>query len=285
MPASGSSSSSTFGSLASAIAISSWRWAPWLSTPAVVRSCPDRPTRASAAHAASMSDDWLCGVERMERAGSLTACTPRRTFSNTDSDLRMLVRWNERDTPRRGMSNGRVPVMSRPSRWSLPLVGVSCPDRRLTNVDLPAPFGPMTACSSRAFSVSVTSRTARRPPNDLDRPSVARMPAGASAMDATLRRRIRRLRRGWATVQSGEADADEPVAKQDHDHEDDDAFDQQLAFGNQLGGLAKAVERERADDRAGERTNAAQQNSEQGLRRLLPSNQFGIHESRVQAPH
>ena len=54
MPASGSSSSSTFGCAASATPISSWRSWPWLSVPAMRSATSARPTRAMRARAAVM---------------------------------------------------------------------------------------------------------------------------------------------------------------------------------------------------------------------------------------
>src|SRR5262249_4821493 len=60
--------------------------------------------------------------------------------------------------------------MSRPSTKTWPAVGCRCPVIRLNSVDLPAPFGPMTAAISPSATARSTSETARKPPNDLDRP-------------------------------------------------------------------------------------------------------------------
>src|SRR5262245_43179631 len=65
-----------------------------------------------------------------------------------------------------------MPVMSRPRKLTRPESGVSRPVIRLKNVVLPAPFGPMMACSPPEGSSKWTSSTARRPPKDLLRPSV-----------------------------------------------------------------------------------------------------------------
>jgi hypothetical protein len=56
-----------------------------------------------------------------------------------------LVTWNERDSPRRLISNGRRPEMTSPLRRISPEVGLMWPEIRLNVVDLPAPFGPMMA--------------------------------------------------------------------------------------------------------------------------------------------
>src|SRR5689334_1667889 len=60
--------------------------------------------------------------------------------------------------------------MSRPSTTTRPAVGCRWPVMRLNSVDLPAPFGPITAAISPSATARSTSLTARKPPNDLDRP-------------------------------------------------------------------------------------------------------------------
>ena len=56
------------------------------------------------------------------------------------------------------------PVMSVPSRRTLPASGVSMPVSRLTKVVLPAPLGPMRPRISPGASVMLTSLLATRPP-------------------------------------------------------------------------------------------------------------------------
>ena len=56
-----------------------------------------------------------------------------------------LVTWNERDRPRRLISNGRRPEIRSPFSFTSPEVGAMWPLIRLNVVDLPAPFGPMMA--------------------------------------------------------------------------------------------------------------------------------------------
>src|ERR1700758_3431840 len=60
-------------------------------------------------------------------------------------------------------------------------------------VDLPAPFGPIIACSSPAGSTSEISSAATTPPNRLDRPSISRRtsataPPRDQAIDVTMYR-------------------------------------------------------------------------------------------------
>src|SRR6185436_6266918 len=56
------------------------------------------------------------------------------------------------------------PVTSRPSISTRPLEGGRSPASMLMSVDLPAPFGPITACSSPMRASSETSLTAAKPP-------------------------------------------------------------------------------------------------------------------------
>src|SRR5262249_52553518 len=59
--------------------------------------------------------------------------------------------------------------MSRPESETLPKSGRSCPLRRLKQVDLPAPFGPINANSSPGPSSKGTPATACTPPKDFVR--------------------------------------------------------------------------------------------------------------------
>src|SRR3954452_7494269 len=97
-------------------------------------------------------------------------------FSNTVSFGKMLVRWNDRPKPMRQVSCGCRLVMSRPSSNTWPLSERKCPVIRLNSVDLPAPFGPITAAICRVSTRSETSETATKPENDLVRPTTSSMP-------------------------------------------------------------------------------------------------------------
>src|ERR1043166_9009063 len=106
------------------------------------------------------------------------------------------------------MRCGGTPVMSRPSRKTSPAVGWRWPVIRLNRVDLPAPFGPITAAIWPSGTARLTSLTARKPPKDLlkDRTSsIARRPLSADPGDA-----------------SGEP-ADDAAGKDEQQHQQDDA--------------------------------------------------------------
>src|SRR5262249_51229418 len=111
-----------------------------------------------------------CESDQKFRPSPRWASSAACTFSNTVSFGKMLVRWNERPMPSRQMRCGATPVMSRPSTTTRPAVGCRGPVIRLDNVDLPAPFGPMTAAIWPSGTAMLTSDTARKPPNDLVRP-------------------------------------------------------------------------------------------------------------------
>src|SRR5215467_13413789 len=85
----------------------------------------------------------------------------------------MLVRWNERPIPMRQIRYGGAPVMSRPSSRTVPLSGCRWPVIRLKSVDFPAPLGPITAAICLVWTVRLTSKTARNPPNDLEIPETS----------------------------------------------------------------------------------------------------------------
>src|SRR5215813_15224059 len=63
--------------------------------------------------------------------------------------------------------------MSRPANHTRPWSGTISPVNSPISVVLPAPFGPMTACSSPGGIASVISSEATTPPKRLVRPSIA----------------------------------------------------------------------------------------------------------------
>src|SRR5574341_2074596 len=82
--------------------------------------------------------------------------------------------------------------MSSPSKTIRPAAGRSTPVRQLKNVDFPAPFGPMIARISPAWTAMETLFKAASPPKRTVRPSVRRMgapprpSAGAAVLSETV---------------------------------------------------------------------------------------------------
>src|ERR1700722_17282871 len=68
-----------------------------------------------------------------------------------------------------------MPVMSRPLKRIVPLVGGRNAVSRLKQVVLPAPFGPINAWIWPVLTRKVTLSTATKPLNSRVRPSVSRM--------------------------------------------------------------------------------------------------------------
>src|SRR5437868_7590188 len=60
-------------------------------------------------------------------------------------------------------------VTSSPANSIVPASGASKPEIWLISVVLPAPFGPITACSSPGITSSVTPSVTRKPPKFLRR--------------------------------------------------------------------------------------------------------------------
>src|SRR4029453_8378159 len=87
------------------------------------------------------------------------------------------------------MSAGREPVISRPLKRMRPRVGVRKWVRRLKQVVLPAPLGPMSAWMVPRRTRRLTCFTATNPRNSLVRPSVSRMTSSAIS-GGPARRRI-----------------------------------------------------------------------------------------------
>src|SRR5687767_354345 len=94
------------------------------------------------------------------------------------------------------MSAGRLPVMSRPLNAMRPAVGARKCVRRLKQVVLPAPLGPMSAWMVPRRTRRFTSRTATKPRNSFVSPCVSRMRSAGTSGRA-------RVKHGLALVLPG----------------------------------------------------------------------------------
>ena len=70
------------------------------------------------------------------------------TLSSTDMDSNVSGTWNVRAMPSLRALLRRERVTSRPSKCTVPEVGIRSPVRQLKNVDLPAPLGPIRPSTS-----------------------------------------------------------------------------------------------------------------------------------------
>ncbi len=172
MPAIGSSSRSTRGFVASAIASSSWRCSPWLRSAHSMSARPARPTRSSAARAGSRSSVSPRASRQKRKEWPLCACTASATLSSAVQSGNSEVIWNERASPSMLRRYTGSAVMSLPSNRMRPASGAISPVSWPISVVLPAPLGPITACNSPRSTASEIPSDAITPPKRLVRPSI-----------------------------------------------------------------------------------------------------------------
>ena len=150
-PASGSSSSSTRGAPASASPMSSRRCPPYDSDPASACSMPDKPEVADQLRRARRHA--LVALRRRSSRRSATRRAPARRDAGSraiDTRGNRLVIWNERPRPAAAIRYGGKPAIDWPASTTDPWSGANMPVIRLNTVVLPAPLGPISACSVRS---------------------------------------------------------------------------------------------------------------------------------------
>ena len=133
-----------------------------------------RCSRAPRNFTSSRVSAFTCGrallrVQALKRR-ALRACTANRRFSQTDSAGNRLVIWKERANPCFTTCSAGRPAIGVVSRTMRPASGANMPEMVLNRVVLPAPFGPISACSLRSASVRSTPATAVNPPKRLNTP-------------------------------------------------------------------------------------------------------------------
>src|SRR5579871_3668677 len=173
----------------------------------------------------------------------------------------MLVRWNERPSPIPQILYGATPVTSRPLTRTRPAVGCRWPVIRLNSVDLPAPFGPITAAISPSATARSTSDTARKPPKDFERPRTS-----SKLTPSCLAAKPRDASRQTADNSAGEDEQQDQ--KYDPEHERP-----VLGVGRDL--LIEQYERRGADHRSPEVIDAAENGHDHHLGRFRPVDEVG----------
>ena len=162
MPAVGSSSRSSRGRPASAMASSSRFWSPCDSAPPGVAAEVAKPTRSSSSRARSLA---------IARAGR--HARPRATAVREQRHLHVLQRGEVGEDAgdlegaadaHAGQHVRRRPVTSCPSKTTRPPSARTRPVTVLKNVLFPAPFGPMMARNSPGSTSRVTPPSACTPP-------------------------------------------------------------------------------------------------------------------------
>src|ERR1041385_8288221 len=142
--------------------------------------------------------------------------------------------------------------MSSPAKAMRPASGASSPEIWLMSVVLPAPFGPITACSSPGPTSNVTSSVTRRPPKFLLRFSMRSTASATEHPPQPLRY------------------ANEPAAGEHRDQHQQRPEDHLPVLGQAGQPFLGKEERSRADDCAVERTDAAEDHHDQKFARTLP---------------
>jgi len=148
-----SSSSSSFGSVASARATSSRRFSDG------TRSLASTSARASRPQNSSTS----CALRLAPCIWVFRTSAPTMTLSTTLMVSKLFTTWKVRPTPRWQRSAAGRRVTSSPSNQIEPWVGGNAPAIRLNRVDLPAPLGPIRPTISPRPTEIETSLLATRP--------------------------------------------------------------------------------------------------------------------------
>ena len=175
-PAKGSSTRTTFGSRAIALASSSRRRSAngrvggWRSITA------PRPTRSAICLARSRSA--LSGTSMKRLSGS----SATMMFSSTVCRFSGRECWNTMPKPLRAILCDGRPARFSPSRRTSPAVGRSIPMTLFMAVDLPEPFGPIRPKISPGRRSKLRFLTAVRPPKRLVSPRTSRMGALADVI-------------------------------------------------------------------------------------------------------
>ena len=141
------------------------------------------------------------------------------------------------------------PAMFLPSNRISPESGASWPLIMLKQVVLPAPFGPIMARNSPGATAKLTSLTARTPPKALD----------SERTSSTLMTCAPLLR------QSAAKPPTMPLRERQHQQQDDGAQQRAPIFGLPHHRVLQGGEHRGADDRPGQRLDAAEQHHHQAV--------------------
>src|SRR3954453_4498058 len=151
-------------------------------------------------------------------------------------------------------------MISWPANAMRPASGTIRPEIWLIKVVLPAPFGPITACSSPGITSRVTSSVTRKPPKFFER----------FAMRKT----------GSATDDSPQplGDADQAAAREHREQHEQRPENHLPVLVQAREPFLGEQERGRADDRAGERAHAAEDHHDEQVAGALPRHVGGADE-------
>src|SRR5712664_2257459 len=266
-PAIASSSSSAWGSEASARAISS-RLRPGV--PRLVAGESARgpsPTRCSTSRA----------LARASRALAWRSSAPIVALSSTDIDSKVSGTWKVRASPSRARASGGKRVTSVPLKVTVPDVTGRSPVRQLKKVDLPAPLGPIRPRMSPSSTDTEASSTALKAPNALV--------TFFASISMAARRSGGRVRLGGGPRRPALEQGEQPARQEARDDHDNGAIDHE---GEARAAAAQIAVREflegyqdqRADQRAEQLAGAAEGRHHHHLDRDQDAEtRFGIDEA------
>src|SRR5579884_738027 len=161
-PPTGSSSSSSLGRVASAVASISRLSSNTESEAAICACLSNSPHSSSASSALSSASLRNCRVSRLpERCPKML---PTRALASTVCVRNTAVVWKVRAIPSWQISCARRRWISWPSKRITPLVGEEMPEMVSNRVVLPAPLGPTIANVSPGSTEKVRFPTATSPP-------------------------------------------------------------------------------------------------------------------------
>src|SRR4051794_25201644 len=148
-----------------------------------------------------------------------------------------------------------------------PALGGAKPAMMENSVVLPAPFGPISAVMHPACARNDARSRASRPPKRFDTCSTRN---SGSTMAAAQRCRYRPPE-GPETAPQVEKNATDAARRERDDQDEDAAIDDEIEArciaGHELGELSEGLDHQRAQERAEDRADAADDGSEQSLDR------------------
>src|SRR5499426_440167 len=268
----GSSSIRSRGFCAIAMATSSRRWSPCESMAAVTSARAASRRRSIAASATAEEELSTLPPPRNRQRPRSRACAAIRTFSRTLRAGKIWQSWKVRAIPFCATRCTGSPVMSSPAKMTRPALGLSTLVIKLKTVDLPAPFGPMTARISPRSTVRSTSSTATSAPNR--RTSRLHSSSGTGCLLAAVR--IGRLRLGAAPARQHAPDA---LRREDDEGHEDGTEDERPQVGHLGELMLEKDEGHPAEDRADQRAGPAHDHHDEDAARGEPEEQFGRGEA------
>src|SRR6266705_5000932 len=165
----------------------------------------------------------------------------------------MLVIWNERAKPRCERAGAESAVMSSPAKRTRPRSGTRLPASWPISVVLPAPFGPMIACVSPSSTSRSTLSLASSAPKLLMRPRTS----------------------SRALFILAEEQSRETLLEEKHRQHQQRTQDQLPVLGPARERVFEEQQRERAQHRSGDASDAPEDHHEHELARARPVHELG----------